>query len=43
MFDENVQKKVKILVDEKKVKKVNNKIYAIDFMLADELSLFLDI
>jgi len=43
MFNEVVQKKVNILVDEKKVDKVNNRIYAKDFMLADELSLFLDI
>lgn len=43
MFKEVVQKKVNMLVDEKKVDKVNNIIYAKDFMLADELSLFLDI
>lgn len=43
MFNEVVQKKVNILVDEKKVDKLNSRIYAKDFMLADELSLFLDI
>ena len=43
MFEEHVQKKVNILVDEKKVDKINNRIYAKDFMIADELSLFLDI
>jgi oxygen-independent coproporphyrinogen-3 oxidase len=43
MFEKSVQKKVNILVDENKVNKKDNRIYAKDFMLADELSLFLDI
>ncbi len=43
MFNKDIQTKVKILVEEEKVKKENNMIYAKDFMLADELSLFLDI
>jgi len=43
LFDKKTKKRVDILVKEKKVKKEDNIIYAKDFMLADELSLFLDI
>jgi oxygen-independent coproporphyrinogen-3 oxidase len=43
MFDVKIQSKIEILINENKVKKIDNKIYTNDFMLADELSLFLDI
>ena len=43
LFPTEVQSKIEILINENKVEKINNKIYAKDFMLADELSLFLDI
>ena len=42
-FDNVRKNKVDILIKEEKVTKVNNIIYAKDFMLADELSLYLDI
>jgi len=42
-FNPSVQDKIRILVDNKKLKRVKNMVYSTDFMLADELSLFLDI
>jgi oxygen-independent coproporphyrinogen-3 oxidase len=42
-FDSKVNKKIKILIDNDKVEQKQNMIYANDFMLADELSLFLEI
>jgi len=43
LFDKETQLKIDILIEEDKVDKIANKIYAKDFMLADELSLYLDI
>jgi len=42
-FNIEQHKKVEILLSESKIQKIDNHIYANDFMLADELSLFLDI
>ena len=42
-LDSSVNEKIKILIDNNKVDQKENMIYAKDFMLADELSLFLDI
>tara|TARA_B110000046_G_C12941511_1_gene376002 strand:- start:257 stop:1219 length:963 start_codon:yes stop_codon:yes gene_type:complete len=43
LFDKKVQEKLVILNDSEKVKIENKRVYAKDFMLADELSLYLDI
>lgn len=43
LFDEKVKEKLLILNDADKIKIDNNRVYANDFMLADELSLYLDI
>lgn len=42
-FDDIRKKRVDILLKEEKITKMDNMIYANDFMLADELSLYLDI
>jgi len=42
-LDSSLDEKIKILVDSNKIEQKQNRIYAKDFMLADELSLFLDI
>ncbi|ADG93389.1 oxygen-independent coproporphyrinogen III oxidase [Arcobacter nitrofigilis DSM 7299] len=41
IFNENELKKAKILIEEKKLYKVDNKIYNYNFLLADEISLFI--
>ena len=43
LFDDETQKKIDILISSNKLIKKDNRIYARDFMLADELSLYLDI
>jgi len=43
LFDSKQKEKIDILVTENKVDKIDSKIYSKDFMLADELALFLDI
>lgn len=43
LFNENQLKKVQQLLESNKITKKENRIYSNDFMLADELSLFLDI
>jgi len=42
-LDKNVNQKIKILIDENKINHKDNMIYAKDFMLADELALYLEI
>lgn len=42
IFDEMAKNRVKILLEANKLFQKNNRIYSIDFMLADEISLFLD-
>ncbi len=42
-LDSRIDEKIKILIDTKKIEKKENMIYAKDFMLADELSLYLEI
>ncbi|MGB5866927.1 MAG: radical SAM family heme chaperone HemW, partial [Arcobacteraceae bacterium] len=43
LFDNETKKRVDILIESNKVIQKENRIYARDFMLADELSLYLDI
>jgi len=43
IFDEEATKKILLLLESKKITKKGNKIYSTDFMLADELCLYLDI
>lgn len=43
LFDKDIKDKIDLLIDAKKLIFENNRVYASDFMLADELSLYLDI
>ena len=43
LFNQDAKSKIDLLIDAKKLIFENNRVYAADFMLADELSLYLDI